>query len=71
MRVSAIVDLRIAVFRPLPGLRQANRLVIVGSTYLQEGFGGSSYPDYRDPCAGNSDGIFFLRKTSKWGEIQW
>jgi putative ABC transport system permease protein len=41
-------------FRPLPGLRQANRLVIIGSIYRKEGFGSLSYPDYRDLRAGNS-----------------
>ena len=35
-------------FRPLPGLRGADQLVIIGSTYRNEGFGDSSYPDYRD-----------------------
>ena len=41
-------------FRPLPGLRQAGRLVLIGSTYRGDGFGDSSYPDYRDLRAGNS-----------------
>src|SRR5260221_5586838 len=41
-------------FRPLPGLRQSNRLVIIGSTYRKEGFGSSSHPDYRDLRSGNS-----------------
>ena len=35
-------------FRPLPGLRGADQLVIIGSTYRNEGFGDSSYPDHRD-----------------------
>ena len=41
-------------FRPLPGLREVNRLVIIGRTYRKEGFGGSSYPDYRDLRASHS-----------------
>jgi hypothetical protein len=41
-------------FRPLPGLRQPGRLVILGSTYHKEGFGDSSYPDYRDLRERNS-----------------
>ncbi len=41
-------------FRPLPGLRQSDRLLIIGSTYHGDDFGDSSYPDYRDLRAGNS-----------------
>ena len=45
----AVVSLVDAVFfRPLPGLAEPDRLVILGSTYRKEGFGRVSYPDYCD-----------------------
>ena len=41
-------------FRPLPGLGRPDRLVVIGSTYRHEGFGTTSYPDFRDLRDANS-----------------
>ena len=46
LAVVSVVDA--VFFRPLPGLAEPDRLVILGSTYRKEGFGPVSYPVYCD-----------------------
>jgi predicted permease len=51
----AVVTLVNALFfRPLPGMHEPGRLVIVRSTFKQEWAGDTSFPDYQDVRDGNS-----------------